>query len=248
MVTRPGGGGALWLGNRSAIRNRLLASTAAPTNTSNRSRPWSRQRRMPRPRSRTEMRPSMPARKRCPFLNARLFSYAVRSCGLAPAPLGDTLSAHAGGGHGLHVGGGVEAAIGRIQGGDVPEGGLMLGQGGCDVHLVDGITIEHPVVGDEAAATLGQEDLVAELDRAVALPRLMRSVWGSKIEKIFSSTGTGSPSSTRRRVWAMTCSARPQKWSISAPGRSPRRPRADRRGWRCGLPRPPRAPSPRRPR
>ena len=48
----------------SAIRSRLLASTAAPTNTSKRSRPWARQRFMPRPRKSTEMRPSMPARKR----------------------------------------------------------------------------------------------------------------------------------------------------------------------------------------
>jgi hypothetical protein len=29
---------------------------------------------MPRPRNGTEMRPSMPARKRCPFLKAELIS------------------------------------------------------------------------------------------------------------------------------------------------------------------------------
>src|SRR5437899_1492109 len=49
----------------------------------------------------------------------------------------------------------------------------------------------------------------------VVLPRLMRSVWGSKMENTFSSTGTCSPASTRRRVCAMTRSAKPQKWSIS---------------------------------
>jgi hypothetical protein len=47
-----------------AILMRLLTSTAAPTNTSKRSGPWARHRFMPRPRNRTEMRPSMPARKR----------------------------------------------------------------------------------------------------------------------------------------------------------------------------------------
>src|SRR4029077_17324980 len=57
---------------------KLLASTAAPTNTSKRWRPSARQRFMPRPRNSTEMRPSMPARKRCPSLKAGLFSYALR--------------------------------------------------------------------------------------------------------------------------------------------------------------------------
>jgi hypothetical protein len=38
---------------------RLLASTAAPTNSSKRSMPTARQRFMPRPRNSTEMRPSM---------------------------------------------------------------------------------------------------------------------------------------------------------------------------------------------
>src|SRR5260221_398084 len=61
-----------------AILIRLLASTAAPTNSPKRRRPSARQRFMPRPRNRTEMRPSMPARKRCPSLKAGLFSYALR--------------------------------------------------------------------------------------------------------------------------------------------------------------------------
>src|ERR1700704_5388375 len=50
--------------NRAAIFMRLLASTAAATHSSKRSRPSARQRFMPRPRNNTEMRPSMPARKR----------------------------------------------------------------------------------------------------------------------------------------------------------------------------------------
>src|SRR5258707_1367622 len=39
---------------------------------------------MPRPRSSTEIRPSMPARKRCPCRKARLFSCVVRAAVLAP--------------------------------------------------------------------------------------------------------------------------------------------------------------------
>ena len=61
-----------------AILIRLLASTAAPINTLKRWRPSARQRIMPRPRNRTEMRPSTPARKRCPSLKAGLFSYPLR--------------------------------------------------------------------------------------------------------------------------------------------------------------------------
>ena len=57
-----------------AIIMRLLASTAVPTHSSNRSRPFARHRFIPRPRNNTEMRPSIPARKRWPSLNGRLFS------------------------------------------------------------------------------------------------------------------------------------------------------------------------------
>jgi hypothetical protein len=69
---------------RWAMVMRLLVSRAAPTNTSKRSRPSARHRFMPRPRKSTEMRPSMPARKRCPFLNSGLFSKASRSAVLFP--------------------------------------------------------------------------------------------------------------------------------------------------------------------
>ena len=57
-----------------AIIMRLLPSTAVPTHSSNRSRPFARHRFIPRPRNSTEMRPSIPARKRWPSLNGRLFS------------------------------------------------------------------------------------------------------------------------------------------------------------------------------
>ena len=57
-----------------AIVMRLLASTAVPTHNSNHSRPLARKHFTPRPRNSTEMRPSIPARKRCPRLKAELFS------------------------------------------------------------------------------------------------------------------------------------------------------------------------------
>ena len=53
--------------SRAAILMRLLASTAAATHNSQRSCPSARHRFMPRPRNSTEMRPSMPARKRWPY-------------------------------------------------------------------------------------------------------------------------------------------------------------------------------------
>ena len=53
--------------NRAAIFMRLLASTAAATHISNRTRPSARQRFMPRPRNNTEMRPSIISRSFCPY-------------------------------------------------------------------------------------------------------------------------------------------------------------------------------------
>src|SRR6266849_1157468 len=71
-----------------AILMRLLASTAAPSHNSKRSGPSARQRFMPRPRNRTEMRPSMPARKRWPSLKSAVFSYASRSAVFLPPRCG----------------------------------------------------------------------------------------------------------------------------------------------------------------
>src|SRR5213080_2532862 len=55
-----------------------LDALSDSTHNSKRLRPSARQRFMPRPRNSTEMRPSMPARKRCPFLKSGLFSYFAR--------------------------------------------------------------------------------------------------------------------------------------------------------------------------
>src|SRR5207237_1915914 len=74
--------------SKAAILIRLLASTAAPPHNAKRSRPSARQRFMPRPRNSTEMRPSMPARKRCPFLKSGLFSYVARAGAFFPPRCG----------------------------------------------------------------------------------------------------------------------------------------------------------------
>src|SRR2546428_7317654 len=70
--------------SKAAILIRLLASTAAPTHNSKRWRPSAGQRFMPRPRNNTEMRPSMPARKPCPFFKTGLFPRASRPPGFLP--------------------------------------------------------------------------------------------------------------------------------------------------------------------
>jgi len=118
------------------------------------------------------MRPSMPARKRCPCFERPTLLVRGALGGLAPAPLGDTLGAHARGGQGLHIGRRVEPAVARVEGGDAPEGGLVLGERWRDVDLVAGIAVQHTVVRDEAVATLRQKHLVAELDRALHLAAL----------------------------------------------------------------------------
>ena len=74
--------------SRWAMVMRLLVRTAAPTKTSKRSRPSARHRFIPRPRNSTEIRPSMPARKRCPLLNSGLFSNAWRCEVLFPPRCG----------------------------------------------------------------------------------------------------------------------------------------------------------------
>ena len=81
--------------------------------------------------------------------------------------------------------------------------------------LVARMAVQHAIVSDEAVAALGQKHLVPNSIGCQALPRWMRSMWGSKSEKSFSCTGTGSSWRTRRRVCAITRSARPPKCSIS---------------------------------
>src|ERR1039458_1064294 len=99
---------------------------------------------------------------------------------------------------------------------------LMTVQRSLHLGAVGGIAVQNLIVSDQALGTLGQEDLVTEFHRWRCLPRLIRCVWDSKMEYTFSSGGTCSPSSTRRRVWLMTFSPRSQyavicwrSWSIA---------------------------------
>src|ERR1022692_2084144 len=101
---------------------------------------------------------------------------------------------------------------------------LMTVQRSLHLGAVGGIAVQNLIVSDQALGTLGQEDLVTEFHRWRCLPRLIRCVWDSKMEYTFSSGGTCSPSSTRRRVWLMTFSPRSQyavicwrSWSIATP-------------------------------
>ena len=149
--------------NRAAIFIRLLASTASPTKSSKRSRPCSRQRFIPRPRKSTEIRPSMPARKRWPPAKraALLMRRARRR--LATAALRDALGGHARGLTGRDRLDTVEAPITRRERGRAPEERDVMRQRRGDVLIVRGIAVEHAVVGDQAVPALAQEDLVAEL-------------------------------------------------------------------------------------
>src|SRR6516165_203029 len=106
--------------------------------------------------------------------------------------LGDTLGAHAGGGHGRHGSRGGEPPVGRVEGGGEAEGGRVLGERGPDLLLVAGMAVQHAIVSDEAVAALGQKHLVPELDRVPGLAALDEIGVGSKSEKSFACTRTGS--------------------------------------------------------
>jgi len=90
------------------------------------------------------MRPSMPARKRCPCFERPTLLVRGALGGLAPAPLGDTLGAHARGGQGLHIGRRVEPAVARVEGGRGAERADVLRQGRRHLALVGWIAGEHP--------------------------------------------------------------------------------------------------------
>ena len=119
---------------------------------------------MPRPRNSTEMRPSMPARKRWPCLNSALFSHASRSGVFLPPRCGMhttlTPSSRARG----HVLLTEEAAIRAIQFRSPAKGLLVALEGGRHVDLVRRVSLQHLILRDQALRALGEEHLVAELD------------------------------------------------------------------------------------
>src|SRR4029077_13093239 len=119
--------------NSSPMIMRLLASTAAPTNSAKRSAPSARQRFMPRPRINTEMRPSMPARKRWPCLNAADLSWSRRRgvlllprCGIETVPTPPC----------THTALAEEAAIGAVKLRSATESTAMTPQRGRHMNLI----------------------------------------------------------------------------------------------------------------
>src|ERR1035437_1652894 len=157
--------------NSSALLRRLLASTAAPTKTSKRWRPLARQRFIPRPRNSTEIRPSMPTRKRCPCLNARLRSKVSGSAVFCPPRWGMhtwlTPASSV-----VHIVGTVKAPIAGVHFGRMLEDLLMTVQRSLHLGAVGGIAVQNLIVGDQALGTLGQEDLVTEFHRLALLAPL----------------------------------------------------------------------------
>jgi DNA invertase Pin-like site-specific DNA recombinase len=65
-----------------------------------------------------------------------------------------------------------EAAIRSVQFGDVTEGLPVAYQRENHMLFVDGISIQHAILRDQAARAFGEEDLVAELDRRLHLTAL----------------------------------------------------------------------------
>src|SRR5258708_11323380 len=65
-----------------------------------------------------------------------------------------------------------EAAIRSIQFGDVAEGLLVAFQRNNHVLFVDGISVQHFILRDQAVRAFGEKDLVAEFDRRLHLAAL----------------------------------------------------------------------------
>ena len=142
--------------NKAAIFMRLLASTAAATHSSKRSRPSAGQRFIPRPRNSTEMRPSMPARKRWPLLNSRLFSSGFALGRFGAAPLWDAHHLDASLLARRYIAFAEEAAIRTIQFGHVAEGLLVAFQRSDHVLFVDGVAVQYVILRDQAARAFGK--------------------------------------------------------------------------------------------
>src|SRR6266576_1454020 len=170
------------LDSKAAILIKLLASTAAPTHNSKRSRPSARQRFMPRPRNSTEMRPSMPARKRCPFLKSGLFSYASRLAVLFPPHCGmhTTLTPSC-----LHDFTFCSLKKPRSEPyscGACPKLSLWRCREGATCCSSFGFPSSTSYCVISPWALSARKTLWPNSTGVCTLPRLMRSVWGSKME------------------------------------------------------------------
>ena len=75
-----------------------------------------------------------------------------------------------------------EAAIGTIKGRGTAEDMAVTPERGRHMDFVYRVAFENLIVGDQSSGTFGEKHFVAELNRCATLPRLIRSVCGSKIE------------------------------------------------------------------
>ena len=134
--------------------------------------PSARQRFMPRPRNSTEMRPSMPALKRCPCLKAGALLIGVAMGNSLAAGLRDAHDLDAAALAQRQVTLAVEATIRTVEVGGTAKGLLVALQRAADMLLVRGIAAQHLVLGDQATGALGEKNLVAELHRCLHLAAL----------------------------------------------------------------------------
>src|SRR6516225_11834431 len=125
--------------SKDAIISKLLTNTAAPTNSSKRSRPSARQRFIPRPRNKTES---------CFLADALWNAYHRDAAALTRRQV---LLAE-------------KSTIRTIQPRSAAESCFMAAQRGLDMVLVRGIPIEHFILGDQTLRAFGEEDFVTEFD------------------------------------------------------------------------------------
>jgi hypothetical protein len=136
---------------------------------------------MPRPRNSTEMRPSMPARKRCPSLKAGLLSYVLRLAVFFPPRCGMHTTLTPFRVHDFTFVPLKKAAIGTVQFWGVAEGFLMAFQGRFHLLIVARVSLEHFVLCDQPFGAFREENLVAELDRGLRFATLDQIRVGFKV-------------------------------------------------------------------
>ena len=187
---------------------RLLASAAARTNNVRRSAPLGRQRFMPRPRISTEMRPSVPAQKRWPCLNAADLFVGLALRRLAAVPLRNAYGFDGA----LHARRCImlteEAAISAAEFRRSEESATVALKRRCHMSLVRRVSLEHLIPGDQ---TFGAQSPLRSVRAAMpnAIPQAGQIgtnrnllLWASKRhEEIGHLVGKGSRLAARGELW-----------------------------------------------
>jgi hypothetical protein len=76
----------------------------------------------------------------------------------------------------------VEAAIGTIEFWDVAKYPAMTFQRSLGLIFVGRVAVQNLILSNQTAGAFRQKNFMTEFDRVCTLPRLIRSVWGSKME------------------------------------------------------------------